>query len=64
MEHCFGSSRIVIGDSYFGSLKTAIALRSKGLYFIGCVKTGHKGFPKFRLKEHLVSRGDQCFMEA
>ena len=40
-----GSGRIVYGDSWFGSVKTAIKLLHFGLFFIGVVKTAHTGYP-------------------
>ena len=43
----FGSSRTVIGDSAFSSLKTRHALLQRGLHYIGIiVKTTNKEFPK------------------
>ncbi len=33
-----GSTRVVIGDSWFSSVKTALQLRNRGVYFIGKVK--------------------------
>ena len=38
VEPYFDSGRIVIGDSYFASVKTARALYEHGLFFVGCVK--------------------------
>ena len=37
-EPYFSSGRIVIGDSFFSSVKTARALYEHGLFFVGCVK--------------------------
>ena len=42
----FGSARVVIADSWFGSYKCAVALRQKALFSIMNVKTGHKKFQK------------------
>ena len=42
----FGSGRIVIADSAFASVKTLEALRFRGLYFMGIVKTASKRYPK------------------
>ena len=50
-EPWHGSGRIVVGDSWFGSVKTALNLRKNGLHFIGQVKTAHKKFPKKGLKD-------------
>ncbi|KAJ3618142.1 hypothetical protein MTP99_006168 [Tenebrio molitor] len=40
-----GSGRIVIGDSWFASAKTAIQLHKRGLYFLGIIKTATKNYP-------------------
>ena len=42
----WNSFRTIIADSAFSSVKTALALRARGLYFIGNVKTAHREFPK------------------
>ncbi len=42
----FGSNRTVIGDSAFSSIDTLLALKNRGLHFMGCIKTAHKGFCK------------------
>lgn len=34
------------GDSAFASVQTAMALLERSTYFVGMVKTAHKGFPK------------------
>ena len=57
-----GTFRTVIGDSYFGSCNTAVAMRLHQLYFIGNVKTGHWGYPKAYLKQVCSRRGEQCFL--
>jgi len=44
------TGRVVIADSAFSSVQALIALFQLGLYFIGCVKTAHKSFPKQFLK--------------
>lgn len=41
-----GSGRVVIADSAFSSVQALIALFQLGMYFIGCVKTAHKCYPK------------------
>ena len=43
-EPWHGSGRIVCGDSWFASVKTALELRRKGLFFTGIVKTAHRMF--------------------
>ena len=44
-EHWHGTGRVVAGDSWFASVKTAEALGTKGLYFIGDVKSATKRYP-------------------
>ena len=51
-EPWHGSGRIVCGDSWFASVKTAIELRRKGLFFTGIVKTAHRMFPLKALGVH------------
>ena len=38
--------RIIHGDSAFGSVECALALRKKGLHFMGAVKTSSREYPK------------------
>ena len=45
-----GSGRIVVDDSWFSSVKTAVQLRKRGLHFIGPVKTAHRKYPLAALK--------------
>ena len=45
-----GSGRIVTGDSWFASVKTAVQLRNHVLYFLGPVKTAHRKYPIEALK--------------
>ncbi|CAG4952550.1 unnamed protein product [Parnassius apollo] len=40
-----GSGRVIVGDSWFASVKTAVELFKVGLYFIGLVKTAHSFYP-------------------
>ena len=48
-----GTRRIVIANSWFGSVKTAIALKQSGLYsIIMIVKTVDKRFPREALDSH------------
>ena len=54
----YGTGRIVVADSWFGSVKSAIALMKKGLYANMLVKTAHKGFPRNQLSEKSLSRGE------
>ena len=44
-EHYNGSGRIIIGDSWFSSMKTLCALKERGLFFIGIIKTAHRLYP-------------------
>ena len=57
----FGSARVVIADSWFGSYKCAVALRQRGLFSTLNVKTGHKKFPRDKIKQALQQRGDQKY---
>jgi hypothetical protein len=45
-ENYFTSGKVVIADSWFGSVACAIALRTKGLFSVMNVKTATKNFPK------------------
>ena len=53
-----GSGRIIVGDSWFGSVKTAVALSKVGLYCNMMVKTAHKNFPRDLLNETQLARGE------
>ena len=54
-----GTGRVVIGDSWFGSVKSAINLmKSNGLYSILLVKTAHKLYPRALLAERELARGE------
>eukprot|EP00966_Prymnesium_polylepis_P320039 7376430-Prymnesium_polylepis.2 len=46
LESFKGDNRIVIADSWFGSVETALALYEHGFYAILNVKTAHRGYPK------------------
>ena len=46
----FGSERVVYGDSWFASVKTAEALLNNGLHFVGDVKTATRRFPAAELE--------------
>ena len=54
---------MVIADSYFGSVNTALTLKWHSLYCVANVKTGHYAFPSKFLKEHCTKRGDACFLK-
>ena len=52
-----GSGRLIVADSAFASVKSAVALRNLlGLYFHGLVKTAHSKFPKKYLNEVGIDR--------
>uniref|UniRef100_A0A7S3F473 PiggyBac transposable element-derived protein domain-containing protein n=1 Tax=Haptolina ericina TaxID=156174 RepID=A0A7S3F473_9EUKA len=51
-ENWFGTGRVVAGDSWFASVRTAEQMLLNGLHFIGDVKTGTSRFPLAYLKEH------------
>lgn len=54
-----GSGRIIIGDSWFGSVKSCVQLYNiNGLHSIMLVKTAHKKFPRFMLRDTTISRGE------
>ena len=57
-DNIHGSGRIVIAGSWFGSVKTAIALKERGLYSVMVVKTAHKRYPRKKLAEHDLSMGE------
>jgi len=44
-ENWFGTGRVVAGDSWFASVRTAEQMLLNGLHFIGDIKTGTTGFP-------------------
>ena len=46
-----GTSRIIVADSWFGSVKSAVQLAARGLFSTLMVKTAHKNFPKALLNE-------------
>jgi hypothetical protein len=54
------NGRCLVGDSWFASVRTAVALMKVGVFFIGNVKTAHGKFPKQTLKEEGkgLPRGD------
>lgn len=58
-KHWSSSGRVVVGDSWFGSVKSAVQLmRKHGLYSILLVKTAHKLYPKEMLNERKIERGE------
>ena len=59
MQPFFGSGRVCLGDSWFGSVKSCCALLERGVYSVLDVKTAHKGFPKTTLLRLLANDHDQ-----
>ena len=59
-EPWFNTGRVVIADSWFGSLKTAVGLLQNGLYSVMNVKGTRKGFPGKELREKVSVRGDHA----
>jgi len=59
-EHWQSSGRIVVGDAWFGSVRTVEELLGIGLYSIMCVKQGSAGFPKDLVKGHMNREGIRC----
>jgi hypothetical protein len=55
-----GSGHIMVADSAFASVKSAVMLkRMNGLYFLGLVKTAYREFPKKWMNEaNIDARGD------
>lgn len=47
-----GSGRVVHADSAFSSVKTLLALRERGLFFMGMVKTASKEYPKAYFRQY------------
>ena len=45
------TDRLVVADSYYASVESALKLKSMGLRFIGVVKTAIKGYPMQYLKD-------------
>lgn len=64
-ETWHGSGRIVVGDSWFSSVKTSIELKKRGMFYIGCVKTATSKFPiKELIRRCPEERGGQIFATA
>jgi hypothetical protein len=65
VEPYFSTGKIIVGDSAFGSVQTAVALLLKGLFGIFIVKTARKMFPKAYFKEvPMANRGDTLALSA
>lgn len=54
------TGRVIVADSWFGSVKSCVALLERGLYSVLNVKTSHKYFPRDDLLKHLEVRED-CY---
>ncbi len=52
-----GTGSIIIGDSWFGSVKSSVDLKKIGLYSNMIVKTAHKKYPMTLLKSKKLVRG-------
>ena len=48
-----GTGRVLIADSWFGSVPCILALFAVGLFAVMMVKTAHKGYPKTELLQKL-----------
>eukprot|EP00731_Ephydatia_muelleri_P012969 Em0007g279a len=67
----YGTGRVVHADSAFSSMKTLLALRERGLFFMGMIKTAHKEYPLAFLKSWAngdeeggkPSRGNYCLLQ-
>ncbi|KAL5516632.1 hypothetical protein EMCRGX_G002017 [Ephydatia muelleri] len=60
-----GKAHIVVGDSAFSSVATAVALKQNGTYFVGIVKTASKMYPKqFMQTHHFEERGAHIALSA
>ena len=52
-KNFFGTSRVLIADSWFGSVACAIALHTKGIFSVMNVKTATTNYPKDKLMEEV-----------
>ena len=53
-----GSGRVVVADSWFGSIKAVLAVMNLlGLFAVMLVKTAHKGYPKEMLSDLSIPQG-------
>lgn len=57
------TGRLVTADAYFASVEAALAMKAKGLFFIGNVKQCHKKFPmQFLANTILAKRGSRSVL--
>ena len=54
VEHYFNQGKVVIGDSWFGSPKAAVALIEKGLFCVMNVKGKRKSYPMERVQAEIT----------
>jgi hypothetical protein len=54
---------VVIGDAWFGSVKTCEEMMENGLEGIFSLKTAHRGYPKKLMLESIPQRGDTHFRQ-
>eukprot|EP00963_Diacronema_lutheri_P013667 scaffold2670_cov408-Pavlova_lutheri.AAC.3 len=59
MKLFFGSGRVCLGESWFGSAKTCCALLERGVYSVLNVNTAHRGYPKAALQRFLAGEPEQ-----
>ena len=67
----YGTGRAVHADSTFSSVKTLLALRERGLFLLGMIKTAHTEYPLAFLKSWAnddeeggkPSRGNYCLLQ-
>lgn len=45
-----GTGRVVIGDAWFGSVKTTVEMKKRGLFFMGMVKVATTNYPLKEIK--------------
>ena len=64
MKPWVGTQRELIGDNWFGSVRTALALLKYDIYSVLSIKNGHKGFPKDDILQRLNARGETAHFAA
>ena len=61
VQNWFHSARIVVADSWFGSMKTATELMKRNLYSVLAIKTGSANYPKEELEKRVTEGGRFSF---
>jgi hypothetical protein len=56
VKECFNIGRIIVADSWFGSVRIVTQLMKHGLYAVVAIRTGCNGFPKAELLATLQER--------